>query len=126
MSGLITPFGRSGIIVDKRKLTIRAYARITSANPSSSAFDFSYNVSSISTSSSEVTLNFIEKIFNPQSIISIWGFSTENHYYFSFNTQSSGLVSSHATSYRKNTEGATDHTDAGALDGATIVVYGGA
>ena len=126
MSGIIGPFGRSGIIVDKRKLTIRAYARITANNPSSSAFDFSYNVSSISTSSSEVTLNFIEKIFNPQSLISIWGLSTGNHHYFSFNTQSSGLVSSHATSYRKDTDGVTSHTDASTLSGMTIVVYGGA
>ena len=68
MSGVISPFGKSGVLTDVRGLTIRAYCVITSDSPSSTAFDNSYNVASISYGSTSITLNFIEPILSPKSM----------------------------------------------------------
>lgn len=124
MSGIISPFGKSGVITDVRGLTIRAYCRVTSDNPSSSAFDRSYNVASISHNSTGVTINLIEPIFNPYGMLTQYQWSTGNYWHAILGDSQGGLKTSIEFGYRKITQGATATVN-DSLNGATISVYGG-
>jgi hypothetical protein len=124
MSGIISPFGKSGVITDVRGLTIRAYCRITTNNPSSSAFDRSYNVASISYSSSAVNVSFIEPIISPFSITTFYSLATGSSIKFSHTSTQSGSQSSISMSYRIWNNTSTALTN-GLLQDLCVAIYGG-
>ena len=125
MSGIISPFGKSGVITDVRGLTIRAYCRITADNPSSSAFELSYNVSSISHDSTQITVNFIEPILSPYSITNFYALSTGSKINFAGTATASGLSTSLSMSYRKMHNDGSITTDNDGLNGLCVAIYGG-
>lgn len=125
MSGLTSPFGKSGVLTDVRGLTMRAYCRISSSNPSSSAFDRSYNVASISYSSTDLTINFIEPIVSPKVMTSHYSWSTGGNRWIIITTSATGLKTSIEIGYRRIDNSGTTHVDSGYLIGAQIGIYGG-
>ena len=124
MSGVISPFGKSGVLTDVRGLTIRAYCRVTSDNPSTSAFDRSYNIVSIAHSSSAITINFIEPVIAPYCMFTNHKWSTGNQWYAILSSSFAGQQTSFSSEYRKITQGATSISDDN-LEGAIITIYGG-
>ena len=125
MSGIISPFGKSGVLTDVRGLTLRAYCRVTSDNPSSSAFDRSYNVASISYSSSVLTLNFIERVVSPFSIASFYSLSTGTSVRFTITQTLSGSQPGISLNYRVMNNNGSIATTNGNLTGLCAAVYGG-
>lgn len=125
MSGILSPFGRSGVLTDVRGLTIRAYCRITSDNPSSSAFDRSYNVASISHDSTTITVNFIESIITPYSITNFYRLSTGNLIRFSPTETTTGLQNSLNMAYRVMNNNGSIATSDDNLNGLCVAIYGG-
>ena len=125
MSGIISPFGKSGIVTDVRGLTIRAYCRVNSNNPSSSAFDRSYNVASISYTSSTLTVNFIERINSPFVFTAFYALSTGGSVKFVTSETLSGSQPGISLNYRiMNNNGSTALTS-GNLSGLCVAIYGG-
>ena len=125
MSGIISPFGESGVLTDVRGLTIRAYCRISTNNPSSSSFDRSYNVASISYTSSDLTINFIEPVFSPKVMTSHYSWSTGSNRWIIITTSATGLNTSISIGYRRIDNTGTTHVDSGYLNGAQVGIYGG-
>lgn len=124
MSGVISPFGKSGVLTDVRGLTIRAYCRIASDNPSTSAFARSYNITSIAHSSSAITINFIEPVIAPYCMFTNHKWSTGNQWYVILSSSLAGQQTSFSSEYRKITQGATAISDDN-LEGAIITIFGG-
>lgn len=125
MSGIISPFSKSGVLTDVRGLTMRAYCRVTTNNPSSSSFDRSYNVASISYTSSDLTVNFIEPIFSPKVMTSHYSWSTGSNRWIIITTSATGLQTSLSIGYRRISNSGLTSVDSGYLNGAQIGVYGG-
>jgi len=125
MSGILSPFGKSGLITDVRGLTIRAYCRITTNNPSSSAFDRSYNVASIGYDSTQLYIYFIEPVFSPKIMTAHYSWSTGSNRYVLLADAQTGLKSSFAIGYRKISNAGMTSVDGGILVGASVGIFGG-
>lgn len=125
MSGIISPFGKSGFLEDVRGLTLRAYCRITTNSPSSSSFDRSYNVASISYSSSSLTVNFIDRIVSPYSISNLYSLSTGSYVRFVTSTTLSGEQPGISLNYRVMNNNGSIATTNGDLSGLCVAIYGG-
>lgn len=125
MSGVISPFGRSGVITDVKGLTIRAYCRVNANNPSSTAFERSYNIASISHGTTDFTINFIEPVVSPYIITNFYGLSTGSHVRFILTASESGLRNSISMAYRIMNNSGSIATSNDNLNGASIAVYGG-
>ena len=125
MSGLVSPFGKSGVLTDVRGLTIRAYCRISSNNPSSSAFDRSYNVASISYTATTLTINFIDRIVSPFSMVTFYGLSTGTSVHFGTNGTLSGSQPGISLNYRIMNNSGSIATTSGNTDGFCVAIYGG-
>ena len=125
MSGIISPFSRSGVLRDVRGLTLRAYCRITSNTPSSSAFDRSFNVASISYSSSALQVNFIDRIVSPYSLSNLYSLSTGSYVRFVTSTTLSGSQPGISLNYRVMNNNGSIATTNGDLGGLCVAIYGG-
>ena len=126
MSGIISPFGRTGrILEDIGGRSIRAYCYINSDSPSSSAFERSYNVASISYATTSVTLNFIEPIVAPYGMYNVYGWSTGSYYRVLTSASTTGLQTGITWSYRKINNSGNTSVDANYLNSAILAVYGG-
>ena len=125
MSGILSPFGKSGLVTDVRGLTLRAYCRVTSDNPSSSAFDRSYNVASIGYDSTQLYIYFIEPVISPRVMTVHYMWSTGSNRYILFAGTTTGLQSSLSIGYRKIDNTGLTSVDSGKLNGASVGIYGG-
>ena len=126
MSGRLSSFGNSGRVWnDVRGLTVRAYCRITGNNPGTDGFDRSFNVQSISVTSTELTINFNEMVFSPYSLATNYSWSTGGTYYVLLAGSATGNKSSFGIGYRGIYNSGMTHTSSGTLSGAEVIILGG-
>ena len=126
MSGRLSSFGNSGRVWnDVRGLTVRAYCRITGNSPASDGFDRSFNVQSISVTSTELTINFYEMIYSPKNLATNYSWSTGNTYYVLLAGSQNGNRSSLGIGYRGIYNSGLSFTSSGTLSGAEVIILGG-